>query len=379
MVKKFVLAPDSFKESMSAKEVCQAMERGIKKVFPDADIISIPMADGGEGTTDSLVDATAGLRVYKTVSGPLDGTRVDAYFGILGNSNTAVIEMAKASGLELVEKNDRNPLITSTYGTGELIKAAIDAGVKKIIIGIGGSATNDGGSGMARALGAKFLDEYNRSIPLGGGFLDQLAKVDMTDFDVRVKDIEIIIASDVTNPLVGETGASVVFGPQKGATAEMISKLDHNLEHYADVIFNTLGKDIKDLPGAGAAGGLGAGLIAFTNAKMQLGIDIVAETTGLDEKIKEADNVFTGEGGMDFQTKFGKAPFGVSRIAKKYHKPCFALAGYIGKDVEVLYDEGMTAIFGIQAKAQVLSEAILEGPKNVERTSENIARMLLLI
>ena len=241
MKKKFVLAPDSFKESLSALEVCQAMEKGIKKVFPKAEIISMPMADGGEGTTDALIDATGGRRVYKKVQGSFANTNVEAYFGILGNSNTAVIEMAKANGLELVALEDRNPLITSTYGTGQLIKAAMDEGVDKIIIGIGGSATNDGGSGMARALGAKFLNKDQEEIPLGGGFLKEVRTIDMSDFDPRVEEIEILIATDVTNPLTGNNGASYVFGPQKGATEEMVKVLDENLKHYAEIVHNDLG------------------------------------------------------------------------------------------------------------------------------------------
>lgn len=378
MKKKFVLAPDSFKESLSALEVCQAMEKGIKKVFPEAEIISMPMADGGEGTTDALIDATGGRRVYKKVQGSFANTNVEAYFGILGNSNTAVIEMAKANGLELVALEDRNPLITSTYGTGQLIKAAMDEGVDKIIIGIGGSATNDGGSGMARALGARFLNKDQEEIPLGGAFLKEVRTIDMSDFDPRVEEIEILIATDVTNPLTGNNGASYVFGPQKGATEEMVKVLDENLKHYAEIVHNNLGKDVKNIPGAGAAGGLGAGLLAFTNAKMQLGIELVAQTIYLEDKIKETDYVFTGEGGMDYQTKFGKAPYGVCKIAKKYKKPCFALAGYIGDGAEVLYEEGMTAIFGILSQAQSLSDALADGAKNVERTSQNITRVLAM-
>ena len=378
MKKKFVLAPDSFKESLSALEVCQAMEKGIKKVFPKAEIISMPMADGGEGTTDALIDATGGRRVYKKVQGSFANTNVEAYFGILGNSNTAVVEMAKANGLELVALEDRNPLITSTYGTGQLIKAAMDEGVDKIIIGIGGSATNDGGSGMARALGARFLNKDQEEIPLGGGFLKEVRTIDMSDFDPRVEEIEILIATDVTNPLTGNNGASYVFGPQKGATEEMVKVLDENLKHYAEIVHNNLGKDVKNIPGAGAAGGLGAGLLAFTNAKMQLGIELVAQTIYLEDKIKEADYVFTGEGGMDYQTKFGKAPYSVCKIAKKYKKPCFALAGYIGDGADVLYDEGMTAIFGVLSQAQSLSDALADGAKNVERTSENITRVLAM-
>lgn len=378
MVKRFVVAPDSFKESMSAKEAGEAMARGIRKVFKDAEISLVPMADGGEGTVDSLVDATEGRRINVEVSGPIPEEKVTAYFGVLGDNKTAVIEMAKANGIELLPKERRNPLITSTYGTGELIKAALDHGVEKIIIGIGGSVTNDGGAGMAEALGVKFLDENGQSLPQGGGALNQLVSIDTAELDPRIKEIEIEVASDVTNPLTGEHGAAHVFGPQKGATPEMVQQLDSNLKHYAHIIQKDVQMSIEHQPGSGAAGGLGAGLLAFTNATLRPGIDIVIETNNLEEQIANADFIFTGEGGMDFQTKFGKAPYGVAKIAKQYQKPVFACAGYIGKDVDVLYDEGMTAIFGILSKAQSLEEALKNGASNLEQTCENIARILFL-
>ncbi|MBU5365904.1 glycerate kinase [Enterococcus devriesei] len=377
MKKTFVLAPDSFKESMSAKTACEAMARGIRKVLPEAEIIQVPMADGGEGTVDALVDGSQGTRIDVEVSGPIPTEKVQTYFGLMADKKTAVMEMAKANGIELLSKEKRNPLITSTYGTGEMILAALDQGVEKIIIGIGGSVTNDGGAGMAQALGAHFLDKAGQELAVGGGSLGKLAKIDLSDMDPRVKDTEIIIASDVTNPLVGPRGASQVFGPQKGATKEMVDELDKNLTHYATIIEQDLGIDIVDRPGAGAAGGLGAGLLVFTEAIMQSGVNIVTELTHLAEKISQADYVFTGEGGMDFQTKFGKAPYGVAKIAKKYDKPVFACAGYIGEQVEVLYDEGMTAIFGILAKASTLEEALLSGEENLMRTVENITRVLI--
>lgn len=377
MKKTFVLAPDSFKESMSAKTACEAMARGIRKVLPEAEIIQVPMADGGEGTVDALVDGSQGTRIDVEVSGPIPTEKVQTYFGLMADKKTAVMEMAKANGIELLSKEKRNPLITSTYGTGEMILAALDQSVEKIIIGIGGSVTNDGGAGMAQALGAHFLDKAGQELAVGGGSLGKLAKIDLSDMDPRVKDTEIIIASDVTNPLVGPKGASQVFGPQKGATKEMVDELDKNLTHYATIIEQDLGIDIVDRPGAGAAGGLGAGLLVFTEAIMQSGVNIVTELTHLAEKISQADYVFTGEGGMDFQTKFGKAPYGVAKIAKKYDKPVFACAGYIGEQVEVLYDEGMTAIFGILAKASTLEEALLSGEENLMRTVENITRVLI--
>ncbi|SDW34542.1 glycerate kinase [Paenibacillus sp. PDC88] len=373
----FLLAPDSFKESMTAKEVCVAMEAGLRKAFPEATYIHVPMADGGEGTVQSLVDATGGKIVEKEVLGPL-GQAVTAKYGIMGDGVTAAIEMASASGIHLVTKETKNPLITTTYGTGELIKECLDQGIKKIIIGIGGSATNDGGAGMAEALGVKFLDTEGHTLPRGGGSLGELAKIDISELDARLADVEIIVACDVTNPLCGETGASHVFGPQKGATPEMVLTLDANLANYAAVVKEQLGKDIRDIPGAGAAGGLGAGLLIFTQATLQRGIDIVIEYTGLRSKLALADYCFTGEGGMDFQTKFGKTPYGVAKAAKLEGKKVIALAGYIGEGVEVLYEEGIDAIFGIVPGASDIEKLLAEGPQNVKRTCENIGRILKL-
>ena len=372
---KYVVAPDSFKESMTAKEVCDAMEKGIKKADSAAEVIKVPMADGGEGTVDSLVDATNGQRVIVEVTGPL-GNKISAYYGILGNGTTAVIEMAKASGLEIVEKKKRNPMITTTFGTGELIRDALDHNVKEIIIGLGGSSTNDGGSGMAQALGAKLLDQNNNQISFGGGNLDKLDKIDISDLDSRLQDVKIILASDVTNPLIGKDGASRVFGPQKGATPEMVEKLENNLQHYAKIIKRDLNKDVASVSGAGAAGGLGAGLMAFTTCEMSRGVDLAIEVTKLEEKVKSADYVFTGEGGTDFQTKFGKTPYGVAKLGKKYHKPVISLAGYLGEGIDSLYSEGFTAIFGIIPGACDLSTALKNGPSNVARTTENIVRLL---
>lgn len=371
----YVVAPDSFKESMTAKEVCDAMEKGIKEADSAAEVIKVPMADGGEGTVDSLVDATHGQRVIVEVTGPL-GNKISAYYGILGNGITAVIEMAKASGLEIVEKKKRNPMITTTFGTGELIRDALDHNVKEIIIGLGGSSTNDGGSGMAQALGAKLLDQNNHQIPFGGGNLDKLDKIDISNLDSRLQDVKIILASDVTNPLIGKEGASRVFGLQKGATPEMVEKLENNLQHYAKIVKRDLNKDVASVSGAGAAGGLGAGLMAFTTCEMRQGVDLAIEVTKLKDKIRDTDYVFTGEGGTDFQTKFGKTPYGVAKLGKKYHKPVISLAGYLGEGIDSLYSEGFTAIFGIIPGACDLSAALKNGPSNVARTTENIVRLL---
>jgi len=374
---KFVLAPDSFKESMTAKEVCEAMETGIKRAIPDAECIHVPMADGGEGTVQSLIDATGGTLIQKEVTGPL-GTPVLAQYGILGDGKTGVIEMASASGIHHVTKETKNPLITTTYGTGELIRDCLERGITEIILGIGGSATNDGGTGMAAALGYRFLDKSGEELPLGGGFLGELERIDASGVLPGLQDLRILVASDVTNPLCGERGASVVFGPQKGATPKMVEVLDRNLRHYSRIVKEQLGIEVADVPGAGAAGGLGAGLLAFTKATMKKGIEIMIEYTGLKEKLRQADYCFTGEGGIDFQTKFGKAPYGVAQAAKSVNPrmKVIALAGYVGQDVETLYEEGFDAIFGIVPGASDLESLLARGRENVARTAESIARLL---
>lgn len=376
---KFVLAPDSFKESMTAKEVCQAMENGIRKVLPDAKIISVPMADGGEGTIDSLIDATNGQKYAVKVTEPL-GTPVTAHYGILGDQKTAIIEMAEASGLSYVPQDKRTPATikkTTTFGTGELINAALKHDVTRVIIGLGGSSTNDGGSGMAQAIGVKFFDHNDHEITqkLGGGDLKQITRIDTIDINPKIKKTKFLLASDVTNPLTGTNGASYVFGPQKGADQATAKELDENLSHYAKII----GQNIAQTPGSGAAGGLGAGLLAFTHAKIYPGVKLVANEVHLAEKIKEADYVFTGEGGTDFQTQFGKTPYGVAQIAKKYDVPVISLAGYIGKGIDHLYDKGFTAIFGILAKAENIDQALKDGPQNVERTTENVVRLIVSV
>lgn len=373
---KFVLAPDSFKESMTAKEVCQAMENGIRKVLPDAKIISVPMADGGEGTMDSLIDATNGQKYAVKVTEPL-GTPVTAHYGILGDQKTAIIEMAEASGLSYVPQDKRTPATikkTTTFGTGELINAALKHDVTRVIIGLGGSSTNDGGSGMAQAIGVKFFDHNDHEITqkLGGGDLKQITRIDTIDINPKIKKTKFLLASDVTNPLTGTNGTSYVFGPQKGADQATAKELDENLSHYAKII----GQNIAQTPGSGAAGGLGAGLLAFTHAKIYPGVKLVANEVHLAEEIKEADYVFTGEGGTDFQTQFGKTPYGVAQIAKKYDVPVISLAGYIGKGIDHLYDKGFTAIFGILAKAENIDQALKDGPQNVERTTENVVRLI---
>ena len=370
-----VLAPDSFKESMTAKEVCEAMERGIRKANSQIRCIHVPLADGGEGTMQSLVDATGGRVYSKEVVGPL-GNNVVAEYGILGNGEIGVIEMASASGIHLVDSEKRNPLITTTFGTGQLIKACLDKRVKKLLIGIGGSATNDGGAGFIQALGGRLLDENGDDLSYGGGALAKLHTIDLSNLDERLKYVSVEVACDVSNPLCGKEGASYVFGPQKGATREMIEILDQNLSHYAEVIKEQLGKDVISKAGAGAAGGLGAGLMAFLDVKLKSGIEMVIEYANLEEKVRDADMVWTGEGSIDFQTQYGKTPLGVAMIAKKYNKPVIALAGRVGNDIDVLYDKGIDAIFGIMRGVTSIEEALVKGPENVEKTSENIIRLL---
>lgn len=372
----FVLAPDSFKGSMSALEVCEAMEKGIKKVLPDAVCIIVPMADGGEGTVQSLVRATDGDIYDCMVTGPL-GSPVKAEYAILGDRETAVIEMASASGLHLVSEDARNPLITTTYGTGQLVKACLKHNIKKIIIGIGGSATNDGGAGFAQALGVKLLDKYGKELPFGGEALIHLETIDISNVEPELKNIEIEIASDVTNPLCGEFGASKVFGKQKGASQDMIEILDRSLSHYADIIEQQTGRSVKYLPGAGAGGGLGAGLSAFTNARMERGVELVIKYTKLKEKIKKADFVFTVEGCMDIQTLFGKTPFGVAQSAKSEGKYVIALTGNIGSEIDLLYENGFDAIFGILPSIMNRKEALASGKENITRTIENIIKVLI--
>ncbi|WML39775.1 glycerate kinase [Neobacillus sp. OS1-2] len=369
---KIVIAPDSFKESLSALEVADAIEKGFKRQIPDADFVKIPMADGGEGTVQALVDATGGEIIYKKVTGPL-GEPVDAFFGVLGNKTTAVIEMAAASGLHLVPVEKRNPLITSTRGTGELIAAALDLGVTHIIIGIGGSATNDGGAGMAKALGVRFLDLAGHEIGEGGESLGDVASINLANVDPRLQNIKMDVACDVDNPLTGVRGASAIFGPQKGATPEMVEQLDLNLAHFAAIIEQDLGKKINDVSGAGAAGGLGGGLLAFLPAELKRGVEIVIEATGLSHLVQDADLVITGEGKIDGQTIFGKTPIGVAKTAKRYGVPVVALAGNMADDSTVVHDYGIDAVFSIVPGVVLLEDAFKNAAVYVERTAANIA------
>jgi glycerate kinase len=378
---KIVLAPDSFKESLTAAQVCQAMAQGIRQVSQQVEIKSIPMADGGDGTMDALVAATAGQVISVPVTDPL-GNTVAANFGMLPDQQTAVIEMAQASGLDYVAFDQRTPesiLRATTYGTGELIEAALDHGAKKLIIGLGGSATNDGGAGLAQALGVIFFDEQGQALKnkLGGGDLAAIASLSIKKLDPRLAKTEILLASDVTSPLVGPTGASFMFGRQKGADKITQQVLDDNLRHYAKVIEAALGKQVSSLPGSGAAGGLGAGLLAFTQAELVPGFTVIAEEVHLAEYIKQADLVLTGEGGTDGQTKFGKTPFGVAQLAKKANVPVISLAGNLGAGYQDLYSAGFTAFFSILPGPRSLTQALQAASDNVAQTTANIMRLWL--
>lgn len=374
-MKKIIIAPDSFKESMTALEAASAIERGFRSVFPDAELIKVPMADGGEGTVQSLVDATQGEMINLEVTGPL-GKPVKAFYGMLGDGHTAVIEMAAASGIAHVPLDERNPLVTTTYGTGQLILAALDRGVSHIILGLGGSATNDGGAGMAAALGVRFLDESGLEIGWGGGELGRLHQIDISGLDKRLSNVSFVAACDVDNPLTGPTGASAIFGPQKGATPEMVRLLDANLHHYAKTIQKDIGLDLESVPGAGAAGGLGAGVLAFLKAELKRGIDIVIEASGLEDAVKGADLVITGEGRIDSQTIYGKTPIGVAKTAKAFGIPTLALAGCVSPDYAVVLEHGLDAVFPIIPGIQSLDQVLREGACNLERTAQNAAVLL---
>ncbi|WP_455597573.1 glycerate kinase, partial [Acinetobacter pecorum] len=372
MSKIFVLAPDAFKESMSAEQACQAMQRGIQKVIPDACIIQVPMADGGEGTVDALISSLRGQQIPCEVTGPLPEQRIHTYWGLMDAGQTAVIEMAKANGIHLLPPSQRNPMLTSTYGTGEMIKQALDLGVKKIIIGLGGSITNDAGAGMAQALGVRFLNHVGEPIQVCGGNLDLVKSMDLSGLDPRLADTEIIIASDVNNPLRGPHGASIIFGPQKGAMPEMVKQLDQNLGHFADVVAGQIGRDHRHVAGAGAAGGLGFGLMAFTAASIRSGVELMIEQVKLSEKIAQADYVLTGEGKIDSQTSLGKTPFGVAQLARQFNKPVIAFAGLVGEGIEDLFESGFSQIIGINPPDCPLEEALKNAEMNLEKAVAEI-------
>lgn len=376
---KIVLAPDSFKGSLTSPQAASAMERGIKKVVKDAKIEKVCIADGGEGTVEAIVSMTGGQYVHTKVEGPL-GEKVDAVWGLCTTSKgkTAVIEMAAASGILITPHDNRNVKKASTFGTGQLIKAALDSGAACIIIGIGGSATNDGGAGMAQALGASFYDKEGKVLEKGGEALCKLHSIDLRDLDPRLEYTEILIASDVKNPLCGPQGCSAVYGPQKGATPEDVKILDKALENYAAIAKRDVGIDIKNVPGAGAAGGLGAGLMLFANGKMEPGIELVLKIIGFENIVKDADLVFTGEGFTDSQTANGKAPVGVAALAKKTGIPVICLSGGISSDANALYAHGIDAVGGTPCAPVALEDCIRNASSMLEDAAERMMRLVLI-
>ncbi|WBM71478.1 glycerate kinase [Buttiauxella sp. WJP83] len=369
---KIIIAPDSYKESLSALEVATQIEAGFREVFPNACYVKLPVADGGEGTVDAMVAATDGDIIEVEVTGPL-GEPVQAFYGISGDKQQAFIEMAAASGLEQVPPELRNPLKTTSWGTGELIRYALDSGVKSILIGIGGSATNDGGIGMVQALGARLLDSDGEALGLGGGEVARLASIDISGLDARLKTCRIDVACDVDTVLTGKEGASAVFGPQKGATPEMVNELDRALEHYAKMIARDLNINVLELSGGGAAGGMGAALYAFCGAELRPGIEIITRALKLDELVRDADLVITGEGRIDSQSIHGKVPIGVAKVAKRYNIPVIGIAGSLTPDVGVVHEHGLDAVFSVLHRICTLEEALENAGDNLRMASRNIA------
>ena len=361
---RIVIAPQSLKGSLTAAEAGDAIVQGVLVAYPECEVEVVPVADGGEGTVQALVDATGGGIVLQSVTGPL-GEPVRAFYGVLGDGSTAVIEMAACAGLPLVPLEQRDPCITTTYGVGELITAALDRGCRHFIIGIGGSATNDGGAGMIQALGGSLLDEHETELARGGSILAKLAHISLKGVDARLQECVVEVACDVTNPLCGPTGASAVYGPQKGATPEMVAELDAALAHYATIIERDLGCSVKDLPGAGAAGGLGAGLIAFLHATLRPGAEIVLDAVRLEDRIQDADLIITAEGQIDEQTAYGKTIGAVATLAKRYNVPVLAMAGSLGEGYQGVYGLGVDAI-----------ASLVPGPVTLQYAMENAAMLL---
>lgn len=374
MATRIVISPQAFKHSIGAREAALAIQRGVLRAIPDAETILIPVADGGDGTLAALIDTTGGTYHEATVTGPL-GDPIVARWGVMGDGETAVIEMALASGLALIPDDRRDPRRATTYGTGELIRAALDDGYRRVIVGLGGSATNDGGTGMASALGARFQDAQGAQLPPGGAALAGLVRVDATALHPALSEATIIGATDVTNPLCGETGASAIFGPQKGATPAIVSELDGCLANYARVVQSDLGMDVLHTPGSGAAGGLGAGLIAFAGAELRSGIDMVCDVLDFDRHAPGADIVITGEGRADRSTAFDKAPVGIARRAGQFGVPTVLMAGSLGAGYEALYEHGIDAILPIAEEPTDLESSLRRGAELLERAAERALRL----
>ncbi|QDD88132.1 glycerate kinase [Pseudomonas oryzihabitans] len=371
---KIVIAPDSFKESLSAAGVASALTRGLRQALPQAELVECPLGDGGEGTLDAVLAATGGEVRQAQVTGPLGGS-VEARWGWLAEQRTAFVEMASASGLELVPKARREVLVATSRGTGELLRAALDEGAERLVLAIGGSATNDGGAGLLQALGVRLLDEHEKELTPGGAALAKLARIELTDLHPRLAEVEVVIAADVDNPLCGPQGASHIFGPQKGASPAQVRQLDEALAHFAAITAATLGRDAKDQPGAGAAGGVGFAALAFLQATFRPGIEVVAELVGLEAALQGADLALTGEGRLDGQTLRGKTPAGVLRLARRHGVPVVAVAGSLGDGYEALYEQGLAAAFSLVPGPLSLEEALTQAEVLLERTARDIGRL----
>lgn len=361
---KILVAPQEFKGSISALSASEAAKNGILRVFPEAEVVLCPVADGGDGTLETLVEVSGGEVRTCSVQNPI-GETIQAQWGAMGDGVTAVIEMARTSGLALLSLDERDPLNASTYGLGQAISEALNEGFRKFIVGIGGSATNDAGAGMAQALGANLLDDRGKTISFGGAALSSLQTVDISNMDSRIKESKFLVACDVSNPLTGEEGASAVYGPQKGATPEMVQRLDDALTNFATVVKKDLKKDVSEMSGAGAAGGLGAGMMAFMGAELKAGVDIVLDTVNLRDKLSSVDLVITGEGGMDFQTIYNKAPIGVARIASEHNIPTIAIAGLLGSNFKIVHEHGIRA-----------ATSIVNGPITLEEASDRAFELI---
>ena len=372
---KIVIASDSYKGSLDSSQANEAMRKGVLRVFEDAEIKCIPIADGGEGTVDAVMTCCGGSYCYETVTGP-DGREVIARYGILPDKS-AVIEMAAASGLPLVQDVTPDTVMNSTtYGTGQLIASALDKGCRKIYIGIGGSATNDGGIGMLQALGVSFLDADNREVGFGGKYLDKIARIDISNLDSRIRETELVVMSDVTNPLCGENGAAVVYGPQKGATEEEIAILDKGLAQFAELICHMNLPDIRNLPGAGAAGGLGGGLVSFLGAEIRPGIKAILEIADFEKSVQWADLILSGEGRIDGQSANGKVVSGIAEIAGKYNVPVIAICGSVEKDAREIFEKGISGMEAAVCRSVTLEKAMDEAEQNVIDAAERVMQMV---
>ena len=369
-----LLCPDSFKDALSAQDAATAMARGVQRAAPEAHIQVCPLADGGEGSLDALIAATGAERRQLNVQDALGRPR-QAAWGWLSDQRTAFIELAEASGLQHLAADERNALHTSTFGVGELLLTALDQGAEKALLLLGGSATNDGGAGMLQALGARFLDQHGEPLPPGGAALNQLASLELDGLDPRLAKFSLEAAVDVDNPLLGERGASAVFGPQKGASPEEVEQLDRALGHFADISTHALSDDYRMLPGAGAAGGMGFAAKAFLNATLKPGIEMIMQQAGMASLLARADLVITGEGRLDGQSLSGKTPIGVSRAAKRLHKPVIVLAGSLGDGWQACFDEGVTAAFALADGPMTLADALPRTAKLLEARCESLLRL----